>query len=229
VWFNPAQRAVMAPHRLSACLFTGTDKIRRTYGNGDCLLLDLRNCFFAVADGSERWPSASSDFLRRLAGRLMTKPRPEEGQAWLTEVNKAYASQRRLRTTTFGGVVIEKEEEGQTLRVIHGGDSRVLLINLKTKRLDYSSPADMNFAGRSRALSGMLDFRLGSDPYRILLATDGIGDLARLLGLSVEALCLATLRRFRFTKSRNGLKNSWKVIRKQSMTISVSSLWTRWL
>ncbi len=193
---NAAKRAIVAPHRLSACLVTGTDKVRRRYGNGDCLLLDLGSGFFAVADGSERWPSASSDFLRRLAGRFSRGPRPVGGEAWLREVNEAYASQHLFQTTTFSGVAVEGERGAQTLRVLHGGDSRILLFNLQTRRVEYVSSPDMNFAGRAPALSRVVSLPLKEDSYRLIMATDGIGDLARLSGQRVETLCIEALLRF---------------------------------
>jgi hypothetical protein len=196
LWINEARRALRAPQRLSACLFTGTDKLRRGYGNGDCLLLDLVNGFFAVADGSDRWPSASSDLLKRLAGRLAAKPRPQDGQGWLREVNKAYGSQRRLRTTTFSGVAVNGTPGARSLTILNGGDSPILLLNLKTKEIEYASPADMNFAGRATGLSRVVELTLGKAPYRLLLASDGLSDLARLRGQTVEALCLWALSRF---------------------------------
>jgi hypothetical protein len=196
IWINAARRAIIAPHRLSACLVTGTDKVRRRYGNGDCLLLDLVSGFFAVADGSERWPSASSDFLRRLAGRFSRGPRPAGGKAWLREVNDAYASQHLFQTTTFSGVAVEGKRGAQTLWILHGGDSKILLLNLQTRRVEYVSSPDMNFAGRAPALSRVGCIPLKEGPYRLIMATDGISDLARLLGQPVETLCVEALSRF---------------------------------
>jgi hypothetical protein len=196
LWINEARRALRAPRRFSACLFTGTDKLRRGYGNGDCLLLDLTTGFFAVADASDRWPSASSDLLKRLAGRLGAGPRPQDSQGWLREVNKVYGSQRRLRTTTFSGVALNGTPGARSLTILHGGDSRILLFNLKTKTVDYASPADMNFAGRATGLPRVVEWPLERAPYRLLLATDGLSDLARLQGQTVEALCLWALSRF---------------------------------
>jgi hypothetical protein len=181
---------------MSACLVTGTDKIKSGFGNGDCILVDFQNLFFAVADGSERWPTASLNFLQRLANTLSREPRPIEENEWLDLVNTVYARQSYNHKTTFSGMAISQEEGRQTATIIHGGDSLILFFDLGTGKVVYQSNADMNFAGRAKGLSKVIRFPLGNNPYRLIIASDGLADLARLQEQTIEQMCADALFRF---------------------------------
>ncbi len=196
VRINSAKRAIAVTDQVSACLVTGTDKLQSGFGNGDCLLVDFQNLFFAVADGSERWPSASQDFLRRLANALSSGYRPKKKDEWLELVNTIYARQSYIHKTTFSGVAISGEIGRKVVYIIHGGDSLILLLNLRTGRADYHTCADMNFAGRIKELSYVTRIPLGAAPYRLIIASDGLADVARLLGQTIEEMCINAVFRF---------------------------------
>jgi hypothetical protein len=193
VRINRAKRAIAVPDGMSACLVTGTDKIRSGFGNGDCLLVDFQNRFFAVADGSDRWTTASMDFLYRLANSLSHEPRPTKESEWLGLVNTVYASQAYTQKTTFSGIAISREKGRQIVHIIHGGDSLIVILNLMTRKIEYKSCADMNFAGRTKRLSNVRSIPLGNYPYRVIIASDGLADLARLRRQGIEQMCADVL------------------------------------
>ena len=193
---NSAKRAMAVPDLMSACLVTGTDKIRSGFGNGDCLLVDFENLFFAVADGSDRWSPASLDLLLRLAKALSQKPGPSKKKEWLDLVNTVYARQSYNHKTTFSGLAISRQPGQQRTIIIHGGDSLILFLNLRTGKFEYQSYADMNFAGRTKRLSKATLIPLRNDPYRLIIASDGLADLARLQGQTIEQMCADILFRF---------------------------------
>lgn len=195
VQLNTAQRAIVDKGRVSACVVTGTDKIKSGYGNGDCLLLDFRNLFFAVSDASERWSTASRRLLRRLA-KSLPKESPADKDQWLEAVNAAYAKQKYIHRCTFSGVAITPEKNGFTATIIHGGDSLILVMNLKTGAVDYHTAADMSFAGRAKKIYGAKTLEFKGDHFRIILASDGLSDLARLSGQGLYEMCSAAVLAF---------------------------------
>jgi len=196
ILINPAGRAVIKRHRLGACVVTGTDKIRSGFGNGDCLLLDFKNLVFAVSDATERFPAASSSFLARFAGRLSENSAPESKEEWLKLINSVYARQSYNQKTTLSCVAVSKHEGGTTAYIIHGGDSIILLINMETQEIEYSSSPDMNFAGRAKELLSVDRISPEGGEYGFIIASDGLTDLARLSGQTIEKILHTTLSRF---------------------------------
>jgi hypothetical protein len=180
--FNPARRAVISPDQLGACLFTGTDKIRSGFGNGDCLLIDPQHLVLAVADATERFPAASRGLLTRLAVRLQGSLAPDDAGQWLELVNALYAQQDYNHKTTLSAVAMKRESAGTKLFIIHGGDSLILLVNNLTGEIEYQSAPDMKFAGRHPLLLHVGELPLLHPDYTVILASDGVHDLARLAG-----------------------------------------------
>ena len=137
---NCAKRAIIVPNQASACLITGTDKLESGYGNGDCLLLDLKSRFFAVSDSSDRWPTASRDFLLRLTKNLsQAEMPPVTREQWRTLVNAAYARQPYNHRATYTGVTIHQQDGRPTAIISHGGDSLVLVLNTETKTVKFQT------------------------------------------------------------------------------------------
>jgi hypothetical protein len=193
---NPAKRALALTGRLSACVITGTDKVRSGYGNGDSLLLDFTHRFFAVADSSERFPMASRALLQRLARDLFRQGAPQGPEGWLELVNRAYARQNYIHKTTLTCVALESRGEGRLAHVLHGGDSIALFLDRTTGKVLYRTGVDMNFAGRAERIDRTATVPLGGPNGLVVLATDGLADVARLSGVSIEALCKESTRRY---------------------------------
>jgi hypothetical protein len=192
---NRARRAIKIHDGLAAWLVTGKDKIASGFGNGDCILIDMQNLFFAVADASDRFPTASRGLLRRLASELERGPTPGDEREWLEKVNKAYAVQPYVQKTTFSGVALENRSGRESVCIIHGGDSMIFLVNMDRGVVEYTTGSDMNFAGRINKLSGAQRVFLEGGRYRIILASDGLADLARLAKMSIEELCVEVFGR----------------------------------
>jgi hypothetical protein len=180
VEINPAKRILKMPGAVCGGISTGSDKIRSGYGNGDCLYFDFEHLVFAVADGSERFPWASRDLLNRLAESLSRTGAPETVRDWKDLMNKEiYSGQRYQHKTTFSSVAIKREGEDVLLIIAHGGDSAVTVMNSATGSICRQTGRDMNFAGRSKGIVDVTQYRIADHDSRVLLSTDGFDDLWR--------------------------------------------------
>ncbi len=168
------------PGALCGGISTGTDKIRSGYGNGDCLYFDFEHLVFAVADGSERFPWASRDLLNRLSESLAQSGVPDTVLGWRDLINKEiYSEQKYQHKTTFSCVAIIPEGEGICLIISHGGDSAVTVMNSVTGSICQQTGRDMNFAGRSKDIVDVKEYRTADRDIRVLLSTDGFDDVWR--------------------------------------------------
>ncbi len=194
---NCARRAIIVQNQASACLMTGTDKLNSGYGNGDCTLLDFKNHFFAVSDSSDRWPTASRNFLSRLTRGLDKAPSPpQKKDDWLALTNAAYARQEYIHRATFSGVAISRKNGNMVATIIHGGDSLVLIVDIKTKQVKFQTDANMNFVGRIKSLSEVINIPLENDNERIIMASDGLADVARIAKYPLEEMCLTSASKY---------------------------------
>jgi len=207
---NRARRAVIKPDRLGACIITGTDKIRSGFGNGDCLMLDFRNLVFAVSDATERFPYASRLLLERFADSLADTAPPRTKEEWLAHVNAVYAGQSYHQKATLSCVAINKTRKTVSTYVIHGGDSVVLLLNLKTRQVEYRTSADMCFAGRAKELLCVDEVPIMGGDYGFVIASDGIADPARFTGRPLERISGSVLSRLPLHEIPDGLANYLK-------------------
>jgi len=176
---NPARRAVLYGDRLSAALITGYDKIKSGYGNGDCLLLDFRNGVFAVSDSSERFPQGSRGLLSRLSALLDSEGLPGDTGGWDVIMRKVYDGQKYQFKATLSCAAVKEDESGVSVMVVHGGDSTVMVIDTADGSIRHLTMPDMNFAGRSRKLSILGEWRVQKRSERIVLCSDGVWDLLR--------------------------------------------------
>ena len=180
VEINPSKRILKLPGALCGGISTGTDKIRSGYGNGDCLYFDFEHLVFAVADGSERFPWASSDLLNRLSESLAQSGAPDTVSGWRDLINtEIYSEQKYQHKTTFSCVAIKPEEEGVCLIISHGGDSIVTVMNSVTGSIMKQTGRDMNFAGRSKDIVDVTQYRTADRDIRVLISTDGFDDVWR--------------------------------------------------
>lgn len=187
VRINPEARIILKEDEYGALIVTGHDKIKSGYGNGDCLLVDLKGDFFALSDSTERYARASRDLLERVCEEV-DRGAPREAQAWLALVNRVFASQRYQHKATFCLVALHRQPAGASLYIIHGGDSLVAVVNMTTGQVEYRSEPNMNFAGRSKGLSEVKVLTLREDAYRLVLASDGLADVARWYGWDVPGM-----------------------------------------
>lgn len=180
VAINPARRILKMPGALCGGIRTGTDKIRSGYGNGDCLFFDFEHLVFAVADGSERFPGASRDLLNRLSESLSLSGSPDTVQGWREMLNgKVFSGQKYQHKTTFSCVAVRREGEELLLIISHGGDSAVTVMNGTTGSICRQTERDMNFAGRSREIADVTEYRTADRDGRVLISTDGFDDAWR--------------------------------------------------
>ena len=180
VEINPSKRILKLPGALCGGISTGTEKIRSGYGNGDCLYFDFEHLVFAVADGSERFPWASRDLLNRLSESLAQSGVPDTVSGWKDLINtEIYSEQKYQHKTTFSCVAISPEGEGVSLIITHGGDSVVTVMNSVTGLIIKQTGRDMNFAGRSKDIVDVTQYRTTDRDIRLLLSTDGFDDVWR--------------------------------------------------
>lgn len=162
------------------CVITGTDKIRSGYGNGDCLYLDFGRMVFAVADGTERFPWASRDLLRRLSERLARGGVPGTAREWKDMINgEIYSEQKFQHKTTLSCAAVVKDGAGVNLIVSHGGDSAVMVVDSASGAAEFRTSPDMNFAGRSREIGDVTEHRPAGRDRMLVLASDGFDDLIK--------------------------------------------------
>jgi hypothetical protein len=170
---NAAKRILRQKGALSGGIFTGTDKVRSGYGNGDCLYFDFRHRVFAVADGTERFPCASRDILVRLSDALTQFGVPG------TAGDCVYAGQKYQHKTTFSCVAVRDDDDGIALTVAHGGDSAVMALDATSGAVLFQTERNMVFAGRSLEIVDVTEHRLMDRNVRLALFSDGFDDLFR--------------------------------------------------
>ena len=177
---NPLKRTLRVEGALSGSIFTGTDKVRSGYGNGDCLYFDFGHRVFAVADGTERFPWASRDILCRLADSLTPAGVPETAAEWKSVINsRVYAGQKYQHKTTFSCVAFSGDGDEVIVKVAHGGDSRVVEIDSVTGRALFQTERNMVFAGRSKEIIHVSGHRIKNRNSRILIYSDGFEDFTK--------------------------------------------------
>ncbi len=177
---NAAKRVLRLRGALSGSLVTGTDKVRSGYGNGDCLYFDFRHRVFAVADGTERFPWASRDILRRLSDALQQDGVPRTASDWRELINRrVYARQKYQHNTTFSCAAVSGDGDDIALTVAHGGDSVALLMDSVGGSVVFQTARNMDFAGRSPEIVDVVEYRIRDRNIRLILYSDGFDDLLR--------------------------------------------------
>ncbi len=174
---NPARMYFQVPDVLGGLLLAGAKgERRRRPGNGDCLLLDGASGLLGLADGSDRSPQASREFLEGISGRLngiRVGTSEDLFRSFLEAVQAVLDSFRYEERTTF--ICLLAAGDG-SLYYISGGDSLLFHLAPRTSRVLFRNQANMAFAGRSRHIvdSGRLEFGKGD---LVLMASDGAWDL----------------------------------------------------
>ncbi len=193
---NCAKRAILVREQISACLYTGNQKLQSGFGNGDCVFLDFQNLFFALSDSTDRWPDASRNFLIKLADKLNIDKPPENEKGWLDLINSLYATQKYLYRATFSGIALNINRTDKSAIIVHGGDSIILIVDVEKKEIKYQTDSNMNFIGRAKCIPSAVPVQLDSGSEIIIIGSDGIADIARLSKLTLEEMCIAATSRY---------------------------------
>jgi hypothetical protein len=180
VEINAARRILRLRGALSGGIFTGTDKVRSGYGNGDCLYFDFHHRVFAVADGTERFPWASRDILIRLSEALARSGILNTATDWKVLINrKVYPKQKYQHKTTFSCVAVSGDDDNITLTVAHGGDSVVTVMDSEGGHVLFQTGRNMVFAGRSQEIVDVTEYHVTDRNVRVFIYSDGFDDLFR--------------------------------------------------
>lgn len=172
---HPAKRMLRSGDALNACLIGKVQRYTESFGNGDCLLIDLEHRIFAVSDAGERCPQASRRLLQALAVGACTAP-------WPDCLESAWRTQPYVQKTTCVGVHIEMTPVPCAV-IVSGGDSVIRIVDCHTGKLQFRNVPDMYVAGGMSSMPG--PFRVLLTPKsRIVLASDGIRDVLEDSGLN---------------------------------------------
>lgn len=189
VLFNPRSRSVRWPGIVGARIRVGTISSRDESGMGDCVLMDFRKGFFAVSDSSNRFPTASRRFLRKLANGLEALPSPDPGKIFsLGEFDRVSrsvidTSEEVLQTIpytescTFTGVLVVRTEAGLKGILFHTGDSRLYEVNRKTRVSRNMTNNNFWMVGKSKRFYQVEEIEIPAEAM-FILATDGVIDLS---------------------------------------------------
>ena len=189
VLFNPRSRSVRWSGIAGARIRPGTISSRDQSGMGDCALMDLRRGFFAVSDSSNRFPTASRRFLRKLTTGLEELPSPDPGKIFSPgEFNRLSRSvidmsEEVLQTIpytescTFTGVLVVRTEAGQKGVLFHTGDSRLYEVDRKTRISRNMTTNNFWMVGKSKRFHQVEEIEIAPETM-FILATDGVIDLS---------------------------------------------------
>ncbi|HPB69818.1 MAG: hypothetical protein M0P04_00390 [Syntrophales bacterium] len=184
IFLNQGRRAVRCGGFLGARLRSGSGRPDYLMGVGDCMLLDFRKGFFAVADSSERNSSSSRAFMLRFAGLLegldgIGAPRSfdDAQQAALREEverqsEKILGEMSFTDSCTFTGVLILKSATGCRGLLLHTGDSLLLHYDLGAATALQVTRSNFWMVGRTPRFF-QVEYLSFSDESRLLLSTDG--------------------------------------------------------
>jgi hypothetical protein len=189
VLFNPRNRSIRWSGIAGARIRPGTISSRDRSGMGDCILMDLRKGFFAVSDSSNRFPTASRRFLRKLAKGMDTLPSPDPGKPFSLEEFGRFScavidtSEEVLQTIpytescTFTGVLVAGTEAGKKGILFHTGDSRLYEVNRKTSESRNMTANNFWMVGKSKRFYQVEEIEIPPETM-FILATDGVVDLS---------------------------------------------------
>ncbi len=157
-------------------------------GSGDCVLLDFKNMFFALADSSGRSPNFSRDLLWH-ASEAVEK-------AALYSENTACGSTGRERvrrgieavfegvlekfygsgSSTLSGLLLSGGAESDEAILVHTGDSSIILLDQSDGKARPLSKSNFWLAGKTLKMFQVETVRLPRG-CRVLMASDGLMEL----------------------------------------------------
>jgi len=185
---NKFKRSLRCPGFLGARLQPGLIGTSLSAGVGDCLLLDFSRGFFAVADGSERNPSTSREFMKMFSTMLTRIISPSGQRVYgQKEVNTlkrqlVAESDHLLQTLSFGdsctftGLLLLRIKGAMTGLLFHTGDSLLFSCNVQTGESRQWSKNNFWMVGRTPHFFQVEDLPI-MPQTRLLLATDGLTNI----------------------------------------------------
>jgi hypothetical protein len=160
----------------------------RSAGVGDCLLLEFSKGFFAVADGSDRNPSASREFMEMFT-RMLADNKALSADAiyrdpeitalkdqFITDAGQLLVAFSFRDSCTFTGILLLKTTESISAFILHTGDSLLISCNLRTRDAFQFTKNNFWMVGRSQRYFQVGELPINRDT-RLLLATDGLGEI----------------------------------------------------
>ncbi|MBI5604124.1 MAG: protein phosphatase 2C family protein [Deltaproteobacteria bacterium] len=195
---NRYKRSLRCPGILGARVQQGLIGSSSSAGMGDCLLLDFSRGFFAVADGSERNPSASREFMRLFSTMLTRIISPSGGRVYGEKEVKTLKrrliaeSDHLLQALSFGDsctftgiLLLRTKKEAMAGLLFHTGDSLLFSCNVQTGESRQWSKNNFWMVGRTPRFFQVDDLPIVSHT-RLLLATDGLANIPFPLSQSRE-------------------------------------------
>lgn len=188
VLFNPRSRSIRWPGIAGGRVRAGTISSRDRTGMGDCILMDLRKGFYAVSDSSNRFPTASRRFMRKLANGWEKLSWPHPGEILSLEAFDHIArgviekSEEVLQTVpytescTFTGVFVARTEAGTKGILFHTGDSLLFEVNRKASEARTMTTSNFWMVGKSKRFFQVDEIEIPPESV-FILATDGVSDL----------------------------------------------------
>jgi hypothetical protein len=189
VLFNPRSRSIRWSGVAGARIRPGTISSRDRSGMGDCVLMDFRKGFFAVSDSSNRFPTASRRFLRKLTTGLEALPSPDPGRPFTRDEFDRFSraiidtAEEVLQTIpftescTFTGVLVVRTEAGQKGILFHTGDSRLYEVDRETRVSRNMTRNNFWMVGKSKRFHQVEEIEVAPEKM-FILATDGVIDLS---------------------------------------------------
>jgi hypothetical protein len=202
---NKNKRSLRLPGFLGAGLQGRSSGAENCPGVGDCLLLDLSKGFFAVADASDRNPTASRDFMKMFSKMLSEIDALSADYVYEDEEVKSLQELIKGKSEllmqslsfrdgcTFTGILILKTRKGLRGMMLHTGDSFLLACDLQSGNTQQLTADNFWMVGRSRHFFQMEKLHINNDT-KLLLATDGFGNIPVPEGICREEYVLKLFR-----------------------------------
>ena len=198
---NKNRRSFRIPGFLGASLQGKSSGVENCPGVGDCFLLDLSKGFFAVADASDRNTAASCNFMKMFSKMLSGIDALCADYVYSDE--EVISLQEQIKTKaellikslsfgdgcTFTGILILKTGKGLVGLMFHTGDSFLLACDLHSGNTQQLTKDNFWMVGRSQHFFQIEELHINSDT-KLLLATDGFGNIPVLQGLNREEYVL---------------------------------------
>jgi hypothetical protein len=184
---NFVKRSIRCPGLASARVRRGTMADDTRSGLGDCVMMDFKNGFFAVADSSDRDTTASRKFLKRytvmledIAGTLSEIA----SRGKLIEIRELLEEKSEdilmaipyTASCTFTGILLPRNYLGERGILLHTGDSMSYTYSSRSDTVRRITENNFWMVGRTKQLFQVEEMGIEPDTV-ILIATDGFSDL----------------------------------------------------